>query len=250
MCGTMRPNESKENYHSMKIAVCDDEQAQRTLLEKYIAEWGQTAGVHVHIESFSGSEQFLFRWEDDQSFDLLVLDVEMGQMSGVELAKKLRREQASMQILFVTGFEQYMAQGYEVEALHYLLKPVQKEKLFAVLDKAMEKKPPEKKHIFHTKEGTMISLPLSEVWYVEAEAHDCRLYTSEHSYVLPQGIGSMRQEFEKESDFQTCHRSYIVNMKHVSVIEQSELIMDNGVRLPVSRGMAKAVNQAFIRCYM
>lgn len=232
----------------MRIAVCDDEQAQRALLEKYIMEWAGSSGQDVQIVAFPGSEEFLFRWEDDKAFDLLVLDVEMGRMNGMELAGKLRKEKETVGILFVTGFEQYMQQGYEVEALHYLLKPVQKEALFAALNRAAAKKPPEEKHMFRVKEG-MLSLPLSQVWYIEARGHGCILFTRERQYELQRGISSIRKELENARDFQSCHRSYLVNMKHVSAVRTSELILDNEVRLPVSRGMEKAVGQAFIRCY-
>lgn len=244
---TERKAFSTEKYE-MRIAICDDEQAQRALLEKYISEWGHVSGQGVQIEAFSSSEQFLFHWEDDKAFDLLVLDIEMGQMNGMELARKLRQEKESVGILFVTGFEQYMSQGYEVEALHYLLKPIQREKLFAVLDKAAAKNPPKEKHLFQTKEG-VISIPLSDVWYIEAQGHQCMLHTGDEQYTLPQGIGSLRRELEGQRDFQACHRSYLVNMKHVSAVKGSELILDNDVRLPVSRGMEKAVGEAFIRCY-
>lgn len=214
----------------------------------YIARWGSSTGRHVQVQTFCSSEQFLFWWDEDKSFDLLVLDIEMGSISGMELAKKLRREKAGVAIVFVTGFEQYMSEGYEVEALHYLLKPVQKEKLFLVLERAMAREAEEKKHMFETREGVIL-LPLSKVWYVEAQKHTCILHTAGDAYVLPRGIGSIRQELAAEPDFQMCHRSYLVNMKHVAAVVQGALVLDNGERLPVSRGMTAAVNQAFIRCY-
>lgn len=232
----------------IKIAICDDEQAQCALLKRYVSLWGSSTGRPVQIHTFCSSEQFLFRWDEDKSFDLLVLDIEMGSMNGMELAKKLRREKADVGIVFVTGFEQYMSEGYEVEALHYLLKPVQKEKLFAVLERATAREAAEKRHVFGTREGA-VSLPLPKVWYVEAQKHTCVLHAEGGVYVLPQGIGSIRQELAAEPDFQTCHRSYLVNLKRVSAIFQTELVLDNGERLPVSRGMSAAVNQAFIRCY-
>lgn len=232
----------------MRIAICDDEQAQRALLEKYISEWGQACGQSVRMELFESGEQFLFHWEDDKAFDLLVLDIEMGRINGMELAKKLRQEKASVGILFVTGFEEYMSQGYEVEALHYLLKPVQREKLFAVLSKAAEKNSPEEKQIFRTTEG-MISLALSDVWYVEAQGHHCMLHTREKQYEVLLGISSIRQELGDRQEFQTCHRSFTVNMRHVSAMKGTELILDNDVILPVSRGMEKVVARAFVRCY-
>ena len=74
----------------------------------------------------------MFRYAEDKEWDILLLDIEMGAMDGVSLAKKIRQENETVQILFVTGFADYISEGYEVAALHYLMKPVKQEKLFAV----------------------------------------------------------------------------------------------------------------------
>lgn len=234
---------------TMRIAICDDEQVQRELLGKYIRQWGSLRERKVEITDFENSEEFLFHREDDRAYDLLVMDIEMGDMNGMELVKKLRAEQDNVAVLFVTGYDQYMAQGYEVEALHYLLKPVQKEKLFSVFDRAVARSTPEKKHFFRTQTGA-VSLPLSAVWYAQARGHNCILYTDKQEYVLMYGISSLQKELEAEKEFISSHRSYLVNLKHVSAVEQLEIVMDDGTRLPVSRGNVKEVNQAFIQYYL
>ena len=102
----------------MRIAICDDERVQQELLKNYIEEWTAENAEKVVLNCFQSAEQFLFSWEEDKSYDLLVLDVEMGDMSGMELAKKLRSQKSEVPIVFVTGYEKYMALGYEVSALH------------------------------------------------------------------------------------------------------------------------------------
>ena len=119
----------------MRIAICDDEEVQRLLLQRYVQEWALDSKVEVETRLFASGESFWFAWEDDRAYDLLVFDIEMGQLSGMELAAEIRRKDEDIPILFVTGYDSYMAQGFEVAALHYLLKPLRREKLFAVLDK-------------------------------------------------------------------------------------------------------------------
>lgn len=232
----------------MRIAVCDDEPVQRQLLKKYVEEWGTLRSVSLQFMLFESAEAFLFRWEEDRTFDLLILDIEMGQMNGMELAMKLREQKEKLPILFVTGFEQYMPFGYEVDALHYLLKPIQKEKLFSVLDRAADSRLPEEREVFQAEEG-VISLPLSDIWYFEAQGHSCILHTENASYTLHLGISAVRERFVHRSCFVSCHRSYFVNLKHVSVIEKTEAVLDDKTRLPVSRGAFREVNRAFIRFY-
>lgn len=232
----------------MRIAICDDEEVQQKLLQKYLGEWASADNIPLETRLFPSGEAFTFAWEDDKNYDLLILDIEMGHISGMELAAWIRRQDEDIPILFVTGYDNYMAQGYEVAALHYLLKPLNKEKFFAVMDKLKKKEKKEEKLLFQTDSGT-ISLPVSKIWYVEARAHQCILYTAQEEYVLHSSIGKMAQDLGTHPQFIRCHRSYLVNIEHIAAIVKPELILDDKRRLPISRSAEKSVNQAFLAFY-
>lgn len=235
----------------MRVAICDDEQAQQLLVEKYLLEWGEEHQISITTSFFPNGESFLFSWEEDKEYDLLIFDIEMGKMNGMELAGEIRKQDEEIPILFITGYDSYMAQGYEVSALHYLLKPVNKEMLFAVLDrlqKNREKIELEERFLFQTEEGSL-SLPLSKIWYVEASAHQCILYTQEQEYVLRQTISAVEKLLDGKKEIIRCHRSYLVNLQHISAIVKNEIILDNKKRLPISRNLSKEVNAAFIKNY-
>lgn len=235
----------------MRIAICDDDEAQRLLIQKYVEEWALDNKVRMETKLFASSESFWFAWEDDSAYDLLVFDIEMGQMSGMELATKIRREDEDIPILFVTGYDSYMAQGFEVAALHYLLKPLRKEKFFEVLDKFNKmrlRRTQEEKILFRTEKGPL-SLPVSRIWYIEAMAHQCILYTEDTSYVLCSSISEMIKRLCGRREFVRCHRSYLVNVRHISAIVKPELILDDGRRIPVSRSAEKEVGKVFIEFY-
>lgn len=231
----------------MKIAVCDDEEAQCMLLSNYLKEWGKGRGELVEISCFFSGESLLFVWEDED-FDLFILDIEMGALSGMDLAGKIRKENAEVPILFITGYEKYMAQGYDVAALHYLLKPVRKEKFFEVLDAASQKKKPEEKLVFSTAEGHFL-LPAGKIWYVEAMGHDCLLCTAEEKRQIRMSMGAVMKLLGTRKEFVQCHRSYLVNLQHISAIVKGEILLDDGIRLPISRRAQKQVNEAFIQTY-
>lgn len=232
----------------MRIAICDDEEVQQNLLKKYLAEWAEEKEIPLETMTFISGESFIFAWEDDRAYDLLILDIEMGVLNGMELAARIREQDEEIPILFVTGYEQYMAQGYEVAALHYLIKPVHKEKLFAVLDRLKERVKTEEKLLFETDKG-VISLPVSKIWYIEAQGHQSILYTADEDYTLHQSISEVVEYVSGKRAFVRCHRSYMINMQHVSAIVKSELILDDKRRIPVSRSSAKEVNAAFIEHY-
>lgn len=232
----------------MRIAICDDEQVQRQLLAEYLQEWALTKNFCVEAVPFPNAESFLFRWEGDKNFDLLILDIEMGQLNGVELAMKLRETDKQIPILFITGYEDYMAQGYEVAALHYLLKPLNKQKFFEVMERLQKNQKTEDKILFQTEEG-MLSVVVSDIWYIEAMGHKSRIVTSNGEYILKHSISEVGKRLEMKEGIISCHRSFLTNLQHVSSITKSEIMMDNGVRIPVSRGNVKTVNEAFVRYY-
>lgn len=232
----------------MRVAICDDEEVQQQLLKNYLKEWAALNEVVIEIKLFRSGENFLFLWEDDRDYDLLIFDIEMGQLSGMELAMKIREQDKTIPILFVTGYDDYISQGYEVAALHYLMKPLQKEKFFQVLDKLKSEGKRDLKLFFQTEKG-LIALPLSKIWYVEARAHQCILYTETEEYTLSTSISEMAEYLGDHRDFVRCHRSYLVNLQHISVIVKSELTLDDGRKLPVSRNAEKEVNQAFVRLF-
>lgn len=232
----------------MRIAVCEDEKAQRTLIIRYLQEWAKKSGQILDISEFPDGESLLFCWEDEERFELLILDIEMGAISGMELAERIRREDEDIPILFITGYEAYMAQGYEVSAIQYLLKPLSKEKLFAVLERLKRKKPPEEKLTFQTGEGLLLVTP-AKIWFAEAQGHQSILYTDHESYKLRHSITELARLLEGQKEFVRSHRSYLVNLRHISAITRTELVMDDFRRLPVSRSAYRAVNTAFIANY-
>lgn len=232
----------------MKIVICDDEKSEQQLLRKYVTEWASGKGHTAEIYCFDSAENFLFSWEDEKDYQVLILDIEMGNMNGMELARKIREVDKEIPILFVTGYGEYMQFGYDVAALHYLLKPVNKGQFFSVLDRLPREQKETEKIFFQTDEGS-ISLPLQEIWYVEAEGHRCTLHTQNTILVLKESISSVEKRLTEYLFIVKCHRSYLVNLQHVSVVLKEELALDDQKKVPLSRNLRKAVNDAFIRCY-
>ena len=233
----------------MRIAIVEDEVSQQQMVENYVAEWRQIRRIEGKSVCFQNSESFLFFWEEDKQFDLLILDIEVGAMSGLELARKLRKEGEEVSILFITGYQEYMQYGYDVGALHYLMKPVQKEKMFEVLDHfAQGKEKQGKKLLLETVEGK-ISIAPDKIWYVEAAAHRCDLFMENTRLTLKISLGEFEELVRERTDFVKCHRSYLVNLRHVSVLGKTEVLLDDGKSIPLSRMAAKKVNTSFIRYY-
>ena len=123
----------------MNIAVCDDEEIQRSLLKGYLEAWAEAGSHALRISLFSTGRQFLESLKETR-FDIVLLDIQMPDMDGMSAAKALRETDGQTGIFFVTGYEDYLVQGYEVEAFRYLIKPVSEEKLRAALDQFLKKR--------------------------------------------------------------------------------------------------------------
>lgn len=232
----------------MKVAIIDDEISEQNILEKYILEWAMQDKLSIEILKFKSSENFMFSWEDDKKYDLLILDIEMGEMNGLELAKKIRLEDEAIPIIFVTGYDEYMQCGYDVAALHYLIKPVDKSKLFMALNKVQEKRIPLEKMLLATDIGVR-SISINKMMYVEANGHRSILYLPNEKITFKESFGDFEKKISGHSCFVKCHRAYIVNLKFVSMILKSDVLLDNDEKIPVSRKMLKKVQEEFLRYY-
>ena len=150
-----------------KIAICDDSELDWQYIAAFVAKWAANAGHTVQIDTFYSAEDFLFHYAEKKDYDILLLDIEMGRMDGVSLAKRLRQENDTVQIIFITGYSDYIDQGYEVAALHYLMKPIREEKLCSVLDRAAEKLAKNERILNLELSGEMVRVPIYQIRYAE-----------------------------------------------------------------------------------
>lgn len=228
-----------------RLAICDDNPADIAYLRDLLEKWAGEGEACVKIESFPSAEAFLFQYEDT-SFDLLLLDIEMGKMSGMELAKKIRQENRLLQIVFITGYMEYMAEGYDVEALHYLLKPVTEEKLRAVLDRAEERLKLKEKELPLAVQGAMVRIPLWEIRYIEVERNYVTVY-GRKAYTVKKTLSELERELDK-SFFRTG-RSHIVNLHFVRKITRNQVVLKDGKALFLSRNLYEKINRAMIQYF-
>ena len=230
-----------------KIAICDDSAADRQFVLDMVGRWAASAGHVVHTDTFPSAENFLFHYAEESDYDILLLDIEMGAMDGVAMAKRIRQDNESMQIVFITGFADYISEGYDVAALHYLMKPVKQEKLFAVLDRAVAAMQKTERVILLPVGGEMLRLLVSRVQYVEAFSHTVAIVTGTDTIQIKMPISEVEKLLG--DGFIRCHRSYLVGLKHIARLSKTEVVLDSGKSLPLSRGAAPLVHKAFISYY-
>ncbi len=227
------------------ISICDDEKEQINLLRKLLLNWSTDMPFAVDVKEYENAESFLFDYEDNPC-DLLLLDIEMSNLNGMELAHKLRDKGDMLPIIFITGYGDYISEGYDVEALHYLLKPVDERKLYAVLDKYVSRHNTRSAEILVETDEQTLHISADSIVFIEAFGRKTELHLSDNSVIKSNmNIGT----FQKTDLFISCHRSYLVNLRYVKSIGKTEIHLDNGEKIPLSRRLYNDVNKMFIEYY-
>jgi DNA-binding LytR/AlgR family response regulator len=157
------------------------------------------------------------------------------------------RENEKLIIIFITALFDFIQEGYEVSALHYLVKPVKKDKLFETLGRALKKIQKPKKILLIDADGVNFKIPLDEIIYIEAFGHSTTVNTINRKYDIQQNIGQIEKELD--NNFIRCHRSYIAGLKYIRQISKTEILLDNGNTIQLSRRLYHVLNQAFINYY-
>ena len=230
---------------NFKIAICDDDMSYIEHIKTIVNIWAERSGHICQLALFPSAEAFLFAYETEKDFDIFLLDVEMKEMSGVELAKRIRKDNNRAEIIFITSHFEFYGEGYEVDALHYLIKPIEQEKLCNVLNKAVEKRSVESAYVIINSEGETIKLYESEIIYIEAYSHYISIFTKEREYKVREKISAFEERLG--TGFYRTHRSYLVSLKHIIRISRTSVYVEDQVELPLSRGKYDDINYAFIK---
>ncbi|MCL2773521.1 MAG: LytTR family DNA-binding domain-containing protein [Oscillospiraceae bacterium] len=231
---------------NINIAVCDDEQQQTEYVKMLVSKWADESNIKINIEMFDSAENFKSAWGENKAFDILLLDIQMGGQNGVGLAKELRQSDTKLAIIFITGFVDYMSDGYDVSALHYLMKPVKEDKLFEVLDKAVSGLYKTARTIIFPKTGGGLKIKADDIMYAEVLSHTVMLYlTNGRDEEFQMRISDMEELLG--DGFFKCHRSYVVSVKYVRRVTKTAIILENGQEIPLSRNLYDNANQMFIK---
>jgi len=228
----------------INFAICDDERTEITYLSMLVNKWAKERDILVRLSDYESAENFLFACDDNRTVDIILLDIQMKEMDGVELARQIRKSNEIIQIVFITGYPDFIAEGYDVSALHYLMKPVKEDKFFEVLDKAVSRLRKTPRIITFPKTGGDIKINADDILYTEVLSHTVILYLVKGKEEFQMRISDMEKLLG--NGFFKCHRSYIVSMKSVRRVTKTAMVFNNGQEIPLSRNLYDAANQAFI----
>ena len=228
----------------MKVAIVDDELEMRQIMTDYVKRFGEEAGIDLETVTFESGEQFLKDYK--MIYDIIIFDIDMPGINGIDTARKLRETDSNVTIIFVTNIAQYAINGYEVDAVDYILKPVSYYDFSMKFHRTVAKAAQKKEHIIkvETAEGTR-KLRLPALVYVEVLSHYLYFHTTKRDYRSRGNISDVEKELEKYN-FVRIHRSYIVNLRYVNKVLSKEVTVGDKV-LPVSRNYKEKLKEKYLK---
>ena len=226
-----------------RVAVCDDNPADIQYIQSLLDQYATSHGLTLQEDTFPSAEAFLFHYAEHKDYDILLLDIEMADMDGVTMARQIRRENETVQIVFITGYSDYIAEGYDVAALHYLMKPVHPKKLFQVLDRAGESLRKNERVLILELSGETVRIPLREIRYLDVDKNYVTIH-ARTDFTLKRTLGEFEPLLD-ESFFRTG-RSCILNLSYIQRVTKTDVYLSDGTVLPLPRGQYEPLNRAII----
>lgn len=228
-----------------RVAICEDEAVFRREQETVCRGICDKLNIDYEITAFAAGTDFMAAYVGGARYDLLLLDIVMDELSGMELARKLRGQGSDAAIVFITSNPDYAIQGYDVGALHYLMKPLNAEALGKVI--AADYRRRFSSSFLLVKSGTQtLRLPLKNIICLETVGKRVTITTLNGEIEAAAKLTDLLDYLPK-GQFCRCHIGYVVNLTNIKTLSRTEAVAVGGKVIPVSRTYQKEVEKAFLK---
>lgn len=221
----------------IRIGVVEDDPLSRDVVITHLARYRADRGVDLDIATFEDGADLLAAYRSD--FDVLLLDIEMERVSGMTAARRVRTVDDEVAIVFITAAPQYAISGYEVQALSYLLKPLSYAAFAQELDRVLsQRRRRERRTLLFQADGAHHRVDVADIVYLESAGHRVLVHTHAETHSVVSSLKALEAELDG-AGFARCNSGYLVNLAHVTAVEQNEAILRGGARLQISRPKRK-----------
>ena len=210
----------------MRIAIVDDISEERTLLRNRLESQFSRRNVHTDILEYENGETFLTAAKECP-FTVVFLDIYMNGSNGIDTAKELRRSDTDCLLIFTTTSTDHALEGFQVRALHYLVKPYSENDISALADEILSRIPDSGKYIDVKVNGSNIQIPFRKIIYAEHFSHMIHIHTAGERELV-------------------TRQSFVINLEHAVDFDGTGFRLDNGSNIPVSRKLLKNARQTFM----
>ena len=224
----------------MKIAVCDDENKIVEEITSYIKKDFPMS----EVRKYSNGESFLAASEERP--EVLLLDIDMPGISGMEVAAALTREKVSTLIVFVTAHDELVYDSFKYHPFAFVRKKFLEEELKTVLSDCEKQLVSRNKNFVFQNASKLVTLAQSDILYFEGQANYLAIHTTSDEYKMRSTMAGVENELE-DSDFLRIHKGFLVNLEHIRVLKTEELELDNGTVLPIGKSYSEAAKKSILK---
>ncbi len=229
----------------IKIAICEDEKETQLLIEDQLDNILKNINIEYEIQKYSSGEELID--SNLKDIDILLLDIQMGQINGMDTARKIRELGNKMEIIFITSLIDYVQEGYEVRAYRYILKPIESKELKQhVITCIKEIETNKNKYIVIKNRSNTYKIYSNEIKYIEVQKKEMSIHTINKSFDVRYSLGKIEKDLNLDN-FVRCHKSFLVNLSYVENIKLNIAILESGEEIPISRYRYKDVKEKFLK---
>lgn len=231
----------------MRVAICDDDEWELNHLSRLMTEYQQKRGINIDCRFFHSGTDFLCDVKAGE-YDLVLLDILMPGVSGIQAAQELRELDKNVKLIFISASPEFAMESYRVEAYHYLLKPADAALLFQLLDRAVSELSAQQAQglVLKNRDG-VIRVSFTGIEYVEVINKTVFFHLADRTVrEVTAAMGDFERQLLDRPEFIKPHRSYLVNLNFVQSIDTNCIVTKNGHRIPVSRLRHSQVRDAYM----
>ena len=226
----------------VNIVICENDKNDQEFVKAKVVEILDDLNIEYEIKVYNSGDDLLKGY--DKYTDIILLDIQMDGLDGMETARKIREFDDNVEIIFITSFVEYALEGYEVNAYRYLLKPVKDENLRTSLINGLNDRNFVKRSIVIKEGDTRIKISLKDIMYIEVQGNDITVHTLKDTYRTKGTMSNFETEINSNM-FVRCHKSYLVNLEYIKSIKRYTSILVNDEEVPLSRNKYKEIKDRF-----
>ncbi|HIU76982.1 MAG TPA: response regulator transcription factor [Candidatus Pelethocola excrementipullorum] len=223
----------------IKITIVEDEKEYVQILQNYLKRYEEENDVKFHITVYQDGLDIVSEYKPEH--DIILLDIQMKHLDGMKTAEKIRKLDEDVIFIFITSTVQFAVQGYLVDALGYVLKPVPYLAFSKIMEKAVKqlRHKQEKAYLSFEVDGGHMRLDTSLIYYIESQNHNVLIHSEKGDFLTQKPLKNIEESLSSKG-FSRCHNAYLVNLEHATGIQQNNVILSEGTAVGISRARKKA----------
>ncbi len=229
----------------INIAICDDQKYELDIIVSILDEWSAETKNYINKKIFLDGRTLLnYCVMMENQVDIILLDIQMTPINGIEVANKIREMNQQVIIIFVTNYMDSIFEGYKVRAFRYIMKDNMHKELLMAIEDALKELEDNQKYFQYSAKGKTMKIFYSDILYFESRARVIDIHTVKNIEIFYGKINAIEETLKE--DFLRCHQSYIVNLKYTAGIEGNYLLLSSGEKIPISESRKSEVKRAFL----